>query len=124
MFRGPNGWRNYQRVTFENDASSIDFECNVFTGADCVDPPHGAEFYPLYSTARVGGGCMWQFGGPLIPGTINSFGGTATAEFGPLTALLYAFAGLVEDGPLYEVFQRPLASNPCPVGSNDDLDSP
>ncbi len=33
-------------------------------GVGCVNPPPHSNFYPFYSTTRVGGGCWWQQGGP------------------------------------------------------------
>ena len=35
------------------------------------------------------GACTWQEGGKYIPGTVNDFGGSSTAEFGPLLQTLY-----------------------------------
>ena len=58
--------------------------------------------------------CVWQFGGPSIPGTTNTFGGTSTAEYGPLLQLNYPQptpAGFVAR---YNNFRNTLNSNPCP----------
>ena len=38
-------------------------------GTVCVNPPPNSVFYPFYSTRTVAGTCMWQEGGPYIPGT-------------------------------------------------------
>lgn len=88
---------NYSRVAFETDLPAIEDptfssnnNCDGITGNGCVDPPHGANFYPIYSTRRGGedqddaagndeGSCVWQLGGPYIFGTKNTFGGTSTA---------------------------------------------
>jgi hypothetical protein len=122
-FRGPNGPQNYGRVAFENDAASIELGCDVLTGDNCVNPPPGAALYPLYSDIRTGGGCPWQFGGPYIPGIADNFGGSAKVEFGALFPLLYQFPGLIDDGPLFEVFRRQLDTNPCPARPGDmDID--
>jgi hypothetical protein len=48
-----NGGRNYDRVAFEADLPRIeaaDFggACNRNTGANCVNPPPGSNFYPFY----------------------------------------------------------------------------
>jgi len=82
-----NGVQRYSRVAFEADlprieaADSIDPKfppCDRSTGANCVNPPPGAQFYPLYTTRGAGLGCRWQLGGAHIPGTTNTFGGTST----------------------------------------------
>ena len=53
----------------------------------------------------------WQLGGANIPGTINTFGGTSTAEYGPLVALTYPCpAGAIAR---YNDFRNVLGSNPC-----------
>jgi hypothetical protein len=68
-------------------------------GVGCVNPPPNSVFYPFYSTRNTGDGCMWQEGGPYIPGTTNDFGGSAAAEFGPLDVVHYPTApfGLVTE---------------------------
>jgi len=43
----------------------------------------------------VGGTCSWQLGGPFIPDTVNNFGGSSSAEFGPLLSTVYPVAGFV-----------------------------
>ncbi len=114
---------NYSTVAFETDlprieASDVQFNppfCNLQTGANCVDPPYGAQFYPFFTTTIHDFTCTWQEGGNYIPGTIEHFGGSSTAEYG---------------GPLYELFPEPGFTttrrietfnsgdlrNPCPVG--------
>jgi hypothetical protein len=107
---------NYDRVAFEADLPAIEFAtgCNTDTGVGCVNPPPGASFYPIYST-RGTSSCGWQEGGTHIPGTVNTFGGTSTAEYGPLLPLVYPpFPG----GPTttafsFEDFRNVLANNPC-----------
>jgi hypothetical protein len=109
---------NYQRAAFEADLPRIersDFggTCNGTTGANCVNPPPGAAFYPIYSTRTAGPGCTWQLGGPNIPGTTNTFGGTSVTEYGTtLLKLAYPSVG----GPvfIYEDFRNILSTNPCP----------
>jgi hypothetical protein len=81
--------RNYSRVGFETDLPLIENTCNPITGAGCVNPPTGANSYPIYSTHGGDSGCVWQLGGPFIPGTTNTFGGTLTAEYGSLLPLVY-----------------------------------
>ena len=98
--RSSTATQNYSRVAFEADLPRIeaaDFGgiCNRFTGANCVNPPPGSNFYPIYTTGRstqnpsANGHCVWQFGGPYIKGTTNTFGGNSAAEFGPLLFSFY-----------------------------------
>ena len=63
--------------------------CNRTTGADCVNPPAGAKFYPFFTTRVDHGQCSWQEGGNFIPGTVNHFGGNSTTAFGPLLLTPY-----------------------------------
>jgi hypothetical protein len=101
----------------------------VNTGNGCTNPPLAAQFYPIFSTARnlsvgVGGGngaaasednghakCVWQFGGSHIVGTISTFGGSASAEYGSLIPLVYARPA----GPVtrFNDYRQVLNSNPC-----------
>ena len=114
-----NGTQNYSRVAFEADLPRIEIPsfspnnaCNRTTGAGCVNPPNGANFYPWYTTASVGGQCVWQLGGGNIPGTTNTFGGSSTTGFGPL--LFFTYPGPA--GPITRTnnFRNVLSSNPCP----------
>jgi hypothetical protein len=111
-----NGNQNYSRIAFETDLPRIESAtnppCNRTTGANCVNPPAGANFYPLYTTTTTALGCTWQLGGPSLPGTTNTFGGSSTTEFGPLLQLVYpkpggAFAR-------FNNFRNTLTNNPCP----------
>jgi hypothetical protein len=123
LFSSPtfNGGQNYSRVAFEADLPRIeaaDFggNCNRTTGANCVNPPPGANFYPIFSTRNNDlVGCFWQEGGANIPGTKNSFGGNSTAEFGPLLFLDYPGPGFT---PIHRTndFRRVLNNNPCRAG--------
>jgi len=113
---------NYSSVAFETDlprieASDSQFNppfCNVLTGANCVNPPSGARFYPFFSTGMVGGTCSWQEGGPFIPGTVNNFGGSSSAEFGPLLSSVYPVAGFVPRFQ-FDNFNSGDIANPCPA---------
>ena len=117
LFTSPkfNGTQSYSRVAFEADLPRIEFDtnppCNRSTGANCVNPPVNTDFYPFYSTNTAGGQCVWQLGGPYIPGTTNLFGGSSTTEFGPLLQLTYPSPA----GPFnrYNNFRNVLSSNPC-----------
>jgi len=120
LFSSPtfNGGRNYSRVAFEADLPRIeaaDFggNCDRSTGANCVNPPPGSNFYPIYTTRNSDeAGCLWQLGGTHIPGTKQTFGGTSTAEFGPLLFLDYPGPGFT---PIHRTndFRRVLPNNPC-----------
>jgi hypothetical protein len=120
MFTSPliNGSRQFDRVAFETDLPRIEDNgtlanpCNRTTGANCTNPPTGAEFYPIFSTTNVGGACAWQEGGAHIPGTTNTFGGTSTAEYGGLLNNVYPGAGF-QPVFRYNDFRRVLPNNPC-----------
>jgi hypothetical protein len=86
---------------------------DLHPGLGCVDPPPGLVFYPFYSTRNTARGCMWQEGGPYIPGTTNDFGGSAHSEFGPLRIIDYPTApfGLVTKRS--NDFRRNLGTVPC-----------
>jgi hypothetical protein len=109
-------------VAFDADLAAIESApCSTRTGIGCTNPPPGAAFYPIFSTARGDGenldGCIWQFGGPSIPGTTNNFGGNSTTEFGATPfALDYPRAS----GPVkrWEDFRNILPNNPCPVAED------
>jgi hypothetical protein len=126
VFTSPlfNATANYSRVAFEADLPRIeaaDFggNCDRFTGTNCVNPPPGASFYPIYSTGtstqnpNPKGHCVWQLGGTNIKGTTNTFGGNSTAEFGPLLFSFYP-----SPNPAVRTrannFRNVLSSNPCP----------
>jgi hypothetical protein len=115
-----NGFHQFERVGFEADLPRIEAAdvldpkfppCNRTTGANCVNPPPGSQFYPFYSNTNTHFGCQWQEGGDHIPGTIRDFGGSSTAEFGPLLSLTYATPA----GPVnrFNNFRQVLAHNPC-----------
>jgi hypothetical protein len=109
--------RDYDRVAFEADMPRIeaaDFggKCDRITGANCVNPPPGAQFYPFFSTRNDRqSGCLWQEGGANIPGTTNTFGGSSTTEFGDLLFLTYPNTGNVPRR-ITNDFRR-VIPNPC-----------
>jgi hypothetical protein len=114
--------RNYDRAGLEADLPAIENAstppCSRVTGANCVNPPKGAEFYPFYSTAQISDEqCVWQLGGAHIPGTTNTFGGNSTTAFGPLLAQLYPVPG----GSVvrFNTFRRIFDHNPCQSDSQD-----
>ena len=112
--------RNYSTIAFETDLPGIEVKgaqanppfCDPVTGANCVNPPAGAQFYPIFSTTFRPGGCTWQEGGPFIPGTVNNFGGNSTAEFGPLLKTIYPEKGFTP-ATLIRNFNSGDMRNPC-----------
>jgi hypothetical protein len=113
------GSEQFDRVAFEADLPRIESTCNRTTGAGCVNPPVGTQFYPFFTTrnASDGGQCQWQLGGAHIPGTTNTFGGSSTTAFGPLLQLTYPGPGFM---PIHRFndFRNVLASNPCPSSNH------
>jgi hypothetical protein len=118
--------RNFSRVAFEVDLPRIEFgttppcqrhlsnPADPHPGHGCVNPPKGAAFYPFYSTRLDDGGCRWQEGGPFLPGTLDDFGGSSAAEFGPILANFYPSPN-GQPQYIYENFHRTLPINPCPT---------
>jgi hypothetical protein len=121
---------NFSRVAFETDIVGVEFlsnpTCNLITGAGCTSPPSGAQFYPIYSTARTGDdGCMWQLGGPHIPDTIENFGGTSAAEYGDFLRVFFVTpinANHPKGGSIAVISdnRRILDENPCRSHDDDD----
>jgi len=114
-----SGTQNYDRVAFETDLPAIENAtnpaCNVVTGANCVNPPVGANFYPIYSTRNWKGACVWQLGGANLPQTIDDFGGNSTAEYGSLLQRVFqAFGSTTAVVSAYQDFRQVVSSNPCP----------
>jgi hypothetical protein len=107
-----SGGLNYERVAFEADLPAIERSCDGITGAGCVNPPPGANFYPIYTT-RGSANCAWQQGGTHIPGTVETFGGTSVTEFGKLRRLFYPGFPGVAPAAVFENFKRALKTNPC-----------
>jgi hypothetical protein len=117
---------NYDKVAFETDLPDLEAQgvqdngpfCDQTTGANCVDPPNGAKFYPFFTTTATDRGrCLWQEGGNFIPGTTNHFGGSATAEYGQVLPVLYPEPGLTTQTRI-EVFNSGNQRNPCPRGGH------
>lgn len=109
---GGHGSAQYDRVAFEADMPVFEFDdqnCVTKTGANCTNPPDGAQFYPIYSSAKAGPvSCVWHFGDTQIANTFNLFGGDSTAEYGPLLETF--FPGL---GFRFENYRNVLSNNPC-----------
>src|SRR6266487_5696006 len=112
----------YSRTAFETDLPRIENPavCDRFTGIGCTLIPttddlcpsggfQPAVFYPFYSIANRGGGCVWQEGNH-IPGSKNDFG--QNAQYGTLLNLTYTTIG---GGPTtrYNDFRGILSKNPC-----------
>jgi hypothetical protein len=127
LFTSPlaNGFVNYSTIAFETDLPRIEVPgsqdnppfCDRTFGTGCVNPPHGAQFYPFFSTTVSRGTCTWQEGGRFIPGTLNAFGGSSTKEFGPLLDTAYPAAG--PTGPIvihrFNNFNSGDRRNVCPT---------
>jgi hypothetical protein len=96
-----SGGESYPTVAFETDLPRIEAAgaqdnppfCDRTTGANCVNPPEGAQFYPFYSTVQDQGGCKWAEGGPFIQGADYSYGSNSTEEYGPLLLTPYPAPG-------------------------------
>jgi len=129
IFTSPltGGTTNYSTVAFESDMARIEASdsqangpfCSTATGANCVNPPNGAAFYPFFSTRHALGGCAFQEGGDFIPGTINDFGGSSVTEFTKLLFAVYPAAGFT---PVLRAdnFNSGDLANPCPVRTDND----
>jgi hypothetical protein len=135
LFIAKEGLKNFDRVAFETNVivtQAIFGNCNVITGANCVVPPPGANFYPFF-TLRGGGDdreeedskdskvCAWQIGGNFIPRTTEHFGGNATTAFGPLAFV--PFQNLNGSVIATNDNRRILDRNPCQVELNDHLEN-
>jgi hypothetical protein len=128
LFTSPlTGGANYDRVAFEANLPRIETNtippcqrhlsnpADPSPGSGCVNPPAGAAFYPSFSTGTdSSGSCVWQMGGPSIPGTTNTFGGDSASEFGTtLEASVYPGPN-GQPEQVYENFRTIHPSNPCP----------
>jgi hypothetical protein len=117
-----NGRTNYSTIAFETDLPRIEAPdsqdnppfCDTTTGANCVNPPNGAQFYPFFTTTVRDRTCTWQEGGNFIPGTFRHFGGSSKAEFGPLLQTLYPEPGSTT-ALRYNNFNSGDTPNPCRV---------
>jgi hypothetical protein len=135
-----------EQVAFETDLPRIERgepgnpnpQCDAQTGANCVNPPPGAAFYPIYTSTLLHGShgrhgkpakggkhqqgkagtrgaaqCYLQQGGPFLKHTRNTFGGTSATEYG--THVLFVTYPDVGFKPitLTEDFRRALTRPPC-----------
>ncbi len=124
LFTSPvaNGKTNFSTIAFETDLPRIEAPdsqdkapfCERSSGANCVNPPNGAKFYPFYTTGMHDGTCTWQEGGNFIPGTTNHFGGSSTTEFGPLLQTVYPIPG-PKIARRFNNFNSGDQANPCPA---------
>src|SRR5437870_4700754 len=110
---------NFDRVAFEADMLTTEraLGCDTATGlAPCHNPPPGAIFYPIFSTVPSGTACLWQEGGPSIPGTTNNFGGSSATEFSTTPEpAVYINGTSAAPGSVtkFENYRRILSTNPC-----------
>ncbi|MCU1428521.1 MAG: hypothetical protein JWL83_2521 [Actinomycetia bacterium] len=106
----------YSQVAFETDLVNLERAfgyCTNDTLSACTVPPKGVDFYPMFTSGKSpSGGCEWREGGPAVPGAKNTFGGSATSEFGSVVATFYPI-GPRATQVFYENFQRVLPNNPC-----------
>jgi len=113
---GEGSLQNYDRVGFETNVNIFEPNCDfLVTGNGCVVPPPGVPFYPFFTVSaglEGGGVCQWQEGGALIPGTTNTFGGSATTEYGPPLFLMYQ-TGRHSSGSFVNDNRQILNYNPC-----------
>ena len=116
--------QDFSRVAFEADLSRIEDQTNPpcqrhisnpgdpSPGTGCVNPPVGADFYPIYTTRVTEGQCRWQLGGRHLPFTGQDFGGTSTSEYKTLLSVLYPGTN-GQPSFRYNDFRQVLNSNPC-----------
>jgi hypothetical protein len=91
----------YPSVQFESNVPASEILCNTATGAGCVAPPAGADFYPFWSLGSpralpAGGLCVWNFGDDVARRTAQDFG--KTAQYG--TPDVARFAGTLTSAVL------------------------
>jgi hypothetical protein len=119
MFTSPTTrGHQFSNVAFEADLPRIEAEdfngnCDRDTGKGCTNPPPGARFYPIYTTTRVNGTCVWEQGGPLLPGILDDFGGSSKTEYARLLNVPYPVPGGIDFR--FNNFRRILGRNPCPA---------
>jgi len=151
LFLGTDGLHNYDRIGFETNVNNFEADCDfLVTGNGCVVPPPGVPFYPFYTTGGKGGKdnndnqgnngnkgnqgnednhgnngnesiCQWQEGGALIPGTTNTFGGSATTAYGPPLFLLFQ-TGPNTAGLFVNDNRQILDHNPCNLDFGDSFE--
>jgi hypothetical protein len=106
----------YSQVAFETNLLGLERAfgyCTSDTLSDCHNPPTGSAFYPMYTTGTSPTGrCEWREGGPNLPQTINTFGGTPASQYGKPFATFYP-TGPRSTTVFYENFYRVLPNNPC-----------
>jgi hypothetical protein len=117
LFTSPTtkGGHDYPTIAFETDLPRVEPTCDVATGTGCTNPPPGAAFYPFFSTTVANGTCTWQEGGPFLPNTVNDYGGSASAEYGPLLLTTYPVPGPTTV-QLFTNFNSGDLPNGCPAG--------
>ena len=119
--------QQYDTAGFETDLPYVEsngtYTCTT-NPLLCSNPPSyggSTSFYPIFSTGNntvFGGACNWQFGGPYIPDTTSTFGGTSVSEYGNVTdslGFLTALPYVTTTGVAYYYndYRRLLDYNPC-----------
>ena len=130
---GRGDTENFSRVAFETDMPRIEFvttppcqrhlsnPADASPGSGCVNPPVGADFYPIYSVRfDENNGCLWEEGGPFLAGVLFNFGGSSVTEYGTTPLALTYPASNGQPRQIYEDFRRVLPFNPCPTLADDE----
>ena len=119
-----NGRTNYSTIAFETDLPRIEASdsqdnppfCDRTTGANCVNPPNGAQFYPFFSTRNAQRHLHLAGGRPVHPGHRPT---TSAAARRPSSARCCrpstrrpGFTTVT----LFNNFNSGDMTNPCPVG--------
>jgi hypothetical protein len=135
LISSEGGAENFDRVGFEADIPRVEDHtvppCQRFVsnpalpnpGSGCVNPPVGADFYPIYTTRQTAQGCRWQLGGAHLPGTDQDFGGNSVTEYGSNALVLFYPGPNNQISLRVEDYRNILPSNPCPAptrGLGDD----
>ena len=91
------GGVGYTKIQFVTDTSATELnsDCNISSGAGCVLPPQGGDFYPYWTFAKVGGKCVWEFGNMTNGQTFGK-----DAQYGTIGAgTLGAFTSSIRANP-------------------------
>ena len=97
-----SGGQALEQMAFETDLPRIERgepgnpppQCDAITGANCVNPPPGAQFYPIYTATRVRGRACCSRAARSSRAPSNTFGGNSKSEYGDLLFVDYALRGI------------------------------
>ena len=123
LFTSPvaNGTTNYSTIAFEADLPRIEAAdsqdnppfCNRHTGANCVNPPNGAAFYPFFSTSTQTERARGRRAVTSSPERRTTSVEARTTEFGALLTTVYPDAGFKTTTRINN-FNSGDVPNPCP----------